>query len=94
MSILHTPSAAFNSEGHGEAERAVQKVKAAISHAGDNLKSITSCVANLNYDQFAEIAGHVSSRAQGVDYESQYIMLEYFSPSLARFNSIDATIDR
>ena len=35
-SILHTLSAAFNPEGNGEAERAVQAAKRAISHAKDN----------------------------------------------------------
>ena len=57
MSILHTLSTAFNPEDNGEAERAVQKVKAVISHASDDLKSITSCVANLNYDQRTDGSG-------------------------------------
>ena len=51
-SILHTISAAFNPEGNGEAERAVQAAKRAISHAKNNkLESIPSIVANLNMDQ-------------------------------------------
>ena len=51
-SILHTISAAYNPEGNGEAERAVQAAKRAISHAKDDkLDSIQSIVANLNMDQ-------------------------------------------
>ena len=57
-SILHTLSAAFNPEGNGEAERAVQAAKRAISHAKDNnLKSIQSIVANLNNDQRLDGSG-------------------------------------
>ena len=41
----------------------------------------------------AEIAGQLSSRAQGVEDGSQYIMLEDFGPSLARFDSIEAATD-
>ena len=41
----------------------------------------------------AKIAGHISSKAQGVDEGSQYIMIEDLGPSLARFDSIDATTD-
>ena len=51
-SILHTISAAFNPEGNGEAERAVQAAKRAISHAKDDkLDAIQPIVANLNMDQ-------------------------------------------
>ena len=56
-SILHTLSAAFNPEGNGEAERAVQAAKWAISHAKDDLKSIQSIVANLNHDQRVDGSG-------------------------------------
>ena len=35
----------------------VQAVKKAISHAGDNLKSISSCVANMNYNQRTDGSG-------------------------------------
>ena len=41
----------------------------------------------------AEIAGHISSKAQVVDDGSQYIMLEDSGPSLAIFDSIKATTD-
>ena len=50
-SILHTLSTAFNPEGNGEAERVVQAMKKVISHAGDDLKSMQSCVTNINHDQ-------------------------------------------
>merc|ERR1711895_181681 len=50
-SIQHTISAAFNPEGNGEAEKAVQAAKKAISHSKDDSKSIQSIVANLNHDQ-------------------------------------------
>ena len=54
-SILHTISAAYNPEGNGEAERAVQAAKRAISHAKDNkLDSIQSIIANMNMDQCLE----------------------------------------
>ena len=57
-SILHTISAAFNPEGNGEAERAVQAAKRAISHAKDDkLESIQSIVANLNMDQRLDGSG-------------------------------------
>merc|ERR1711867_290881 len=57
-SILHTISAAYNPEGNGEAERAVQAVKRAISHAKDDkLDSILSIVANLNRDQRLDGSG-------------------------------------
>ena len=56
-SILYTLSAAFNPEGNREAERAIQAIKKAISPAGDNLKSIKSCVANLNHDQRVDGSG-------------------------------------
>ena len=57
-SILHTPSAAFNPEGNGEAERAVQAAKRAIAHAkDDNLKSIQSIIANINNDQRLDGSG-------------------------------------
>ena len=57
VSILYTLSAAFNPEGNGEAERVVQAAKRVISHAGDNLKSIQSCVPNLIYDQRVDGSG-------------------------------------
>ena len=56
-SILHTLSAAFNPEGNGEGERAVQAAKRAISHAKDDLKSIQSILANLNHDQHVDGSG-------------------------------------
>ena len=56
-SILHTLSATFNPECNGEAERAVQVAKRAISHAKDDLKSIQSIVANLNHDQHLDGSG-------------------------------------
>ena len=56
-SILHTLSAAFNPEGNGEAERAIQAAKGAISHAKDDCKSIQSIVANLNHDQGVDGSG-------------------------------------
>ena len=56
-SILYTLSAAFNPEGNGEAERAVQAAKHAISHAKGDLKSIQSVVANLNHDQRGDGSG-------------------------------------
>ena len=37
--------------------RAVQAAKRAISHAKDDLKSIQSCVANLNHDQRVDGSG-------------------------------------
>ena len=56
--ILHTLSAAYNPEGNGEAERAVQAVKKAISHAAsDKLDSIQAVVANLNMDQRRDGSG-------------------------------------
>ena len=56
--ILHTLSAAYNPEGNGEAERAVQAVKKAISHAAsDRLDSIQAVVANLNMDQRQDGSG-------------------------------------
>ena len=56
--ILHTLSAAYNPEGNGEAERAVQAVKKAISHAkSDKLDSIQSIIANLNMDQRQDGSG-------------------------------------
>ena len=56
-SIQHTISAAFNPEGNGEAERAVQAAKKAISHSKDDCKSIQSIVANLNHDQRVDGSG-------------------------------------
>ena len=56
-SILHTLSAAFNPEGNREAERFVQAAKWAISHTKDDLKSIQSCVANLNHNQRVDGSG-------------------------------------
>merc|ERR1712215_657214 len=50
-SIQHSISAAFNPEGNGEAERAVQAAKKGISHSKKDCKSIQSIVANLNHDQ-------------------------------------------
>ena len=41
----------------------------------------------------AEIAGHISSKAQGVNKSSQYVMIEDLGPSFARFDSINATTD-
>ena len=41
----------------------------------------------------AEIAGHISIKGQGVNEGSQYIMIDELGPSLARFDSIDATTD-
>ena len=41
----------------------------------------------------SEIAGHISSKAQGVDEGSQYIMIEDLGPSFARFDSVDTTTD-
>ena len=41
----------------------------------------------------AEIAGHISSKAQGFDEGSQYIIIEDLGPSLACFDFIDATTD-
>ena len=56
--ILHTLSAAYNPEGNGEAERAVQAVKKAISHAkSDKLDSIQSIIANMNMDQRQDGSG-------------------------------------
>ena len=56
--ILHTISAAYNPEGNGEAEHAVQAAKRAISHAKDDkLDSIQSIVANLNMDQRLDGSG-------------------------------------
>ena len=56
-SIQHTLSAAFNPEGNGEAERAVQAAKKAIAHSKDDCKSIQSIVANLNHDQRVDGSG-------------------------------------
>ena len=55
--ILHTLSAAYNPEGNGEAERAVQSAKKAISHSQDGCKPIQSIVANLNHDQRIDGSG-------------------------------------
>ena len=51
MSIRHELSSTFNPEGNREAEQAVQKCKLAISHAGDNSKTIQKTIANPNFDQ-------------------------------------------
>merc|ERR1712237_351 len=56
-SIKHTISAAFNPEGNGEAERAVQSAKKAISHCKGGSNSIQSIVANLNHDQHVDGSG-------------------------------------
>ena len=56
-SIRHKLSSAFNLEGNEEAEQAVQKVKLAIAHVGDNLKSIMTTVANINFDQRTDTTG-------------------------------------
>ena len=56
-SIKHTKSAAFNPEGNGEAERAVQSAKKAISHCKGGSNSIQSIVANLNHDQRVDGSG-------------------------------------
>ena len=57
VSIKHSISAAFNPEGNGEAERAVQSTKKAISHCQVGGKSIQSIVANLNHDQRVDGSG-------------------------------------
>ena len=57
MSIRHKHSSAFNHEGTEEAEQAFQKVKLAIAHAGDNLKSILATFANINFDQRTDGSG-------------------------------------
>ena len=41
----------------------------------------------------AKVAVHISSKAQGVDEGSQYIMIEDLGPSVSRFDSVDATTD-
>ena len=50
-------SSAYNPEGNGEAESGVKKIKLAIAHAGDKLKSLNAIVANLNADQRTDGSG-------------------------------------
>ena len=59
-SIKHTISAAFNPEGNGEAERAVQSAKKAISHCKVGGNSIQSVVANLNHNQRVDGSGSLA----------------------------------
>ena len=52
------------------------------------LKTGTKLVgAGILMEAGAEIAGHLSSKAQGVDEGSQYIMIEDLGPSFTRFDS-------
>ena len=55
--ISHQISSAYNPEGNGEAESEVKKIKLAIAHAGENLESLNSIVANLNTDQRTDGSG-------------------------------------
>ena len=41
----------------------------------------------------AEVAGHISSKAQEADDGAQYITITDLGPSIARFDSVDATTD-
>ena len=58
------------------------------------LKTGTKLVgAGLLMGAGAEIVGHISSKAKDVDEGSQFIMIEDLGPSIARFDSVDATTD-
>ena len=58
------------------------------------LKTDTKLVgAGLLMGAGAEIAWHISSQVQDVEEGSQVIRIEDWGPSIARFNSVDATID-
>ena len=58
------------------------------------LKTGTKLVgAGLLMGVGAEITGHISNQAQDVDEGSQVIRIEDWGPSIARFDSVDATTD-
>ena len=58
------------------------------------LKSGTKFVgAGLLMGAGAEIAGHISSKAQQADDGAQYITITDLGPSIARFDSVEANTD-
>ena len=58
------------------------------------LKTSTKLVgASLLMGAGAELAGHISSKAQDAEEGSQVIRIEDWGPSIARFDSVDATTD-
>ena len=59
------------------------------------LKSGTKFLrAGLLMGAGAEVAGHISSKAQQADDGAQYITITDLGPSIARFNSVEANTDR
>ena len=58
------------------------------------LKTGTKLVgAGLLMGAAAELVGHISSKAQDAEEGSQVIRIEDWGPSIARFDSVDATTD-
>ena len=58
------------------------------------LKTGTKLVgASLLKGTSAEVAGHISSKAQEADDGAQYITITDLGPSIARFNSVEANRD-
>ena len=58
------------------------------------LKSGTKFLgAGLLMGAGAELAGHISSKAQQADDGAQYITITDLGPSIARFDSVEANTD-